>query len=473
MRTDENLKQNGDPAFQNSHTARERHADTIAAISTPPGIGAVALVRISGPESWQVARSLVKEKTRFDRLRERENSVFTLVNSEKNGELDRALVVKYRAPASYTGEDIVEIQCHGGLAVPDAVRQAAVSAGARTAQAGEFTRRAFLNGKLDLAQAEAVDELIHARGERGRKLAYSALKGGLGREVGRLREILLELKVEIEYGIDFPDEAPLENLGERMKERSQEAKAEARSLLEGAERNLLLNRGALTVIAGAPNVGKSSIFNRLLGRQRSIVTEQAGTTRDAVEMETMIEGMLFRLVDTAGLGKKPGGIEKIGVEYSRQYIAQADLVLFIHEAGTDFRKAEREFLRTFAEKKVVRVVNKIDLLAGGEGVPEGYIPVSARQSKGLDELREKMLRAVLPQAGPEKMTAGGAQVTSQRQKGLLEDALRALENMNLENPPEFIAADLSEACDFLGEITGNITGEDVLDRVFSRFCIGK
>lgn len=468
------MKESGAQAIANVEIAKAKHPDTIAAISTPPGIGAVAVIRISGPESWQVGRSLVKERAKFDRLRERENSVFTLVSSGNSGELDRALVVKYRAPESYTGEDIVEIQCHGGLAVPLAVCEDVIAAGARTARAGEFTRRAFLNGKLDLAQAEAVDELIHARGEQGRKLAFSALKGELGREVNSLREIMLELKAEIEYGIDFPEEDPLENLELRIKEKYDEARSAICSLLEGAERNLLLNRGVLTVIAGAPNVGKSSIFNRLLGKQRSIVTEQAGTTRDAVEMETMIEGMLFRLVDTAGLKKKAGEIEKIGVEYSRQFIKEADLVLFIHEAGTDFRKAEKEFLKTFVEKRVVRVVNKVDLLAEPDNVPEGYLPVSAKKSKGLNALRKAMLEAVLPHADSGKLNKiSGPQVTSQRQKGLLEDALRALENMNFNNPPEFIAADLSEVCDFLGEITGSITTEDVLERVFSRFCIGK
>ncbi len=468
------MKESSTQTIANGEIAQAQHLDTIAAISTPPGIGAVAVIRISGPHSWKLGRSLVKEKAKFDRLKERENSVFTLVSSGNSGELDKVLVVKYKAPASYTGEDVVEIQCHGGLAVPFAVCEAAIAAGARTARAGEFTRRAFLNGKLDLAQAEAVDELIHARGEQGRKLAYSALKGELGREVGRLREILLELKAEIEYGIDFPEEDPLENLEIRIKEKCDTAKSVICSLMKGAERNLLLNRGVLTVIAGAPNVGKSSIFNRLLGKQRSIVTEQAGTTRDAVEMETMIEGMLFRLVDTAGLKKRAGEIERIGVEYSRQYIEEADLVLFIHEAGTNFRKAEKEFLKTFAEKKVVRVVNKIDLLADPDNVPEGYIPVSAKESRGLSALRKAMLKAVLPHADSGKLkTISGPQVTSQRQKGLLEDALRALENMNFNNPPEFIAADLSEVCDFLGEITGSITAEDVLERVFSRFCIGK
>ncbi len=468
------MKESSTQTIANGEIAQAQHPDTIAAISTPPGIGAVAVIRISGPQSWKLGRSLVKEKAKFARLKERENSVFTLVSSGNSGELDKVLVVKYRAPASYTGEDVVEIQCHGGLAVPFAVCEAAIAAGARTARAGEFTRRAFLNGKLDLAQAEAVDELIHARGEQGRKLAYSALKGELGREVGRLREILLELKAEIEYGIDFPEEDPLENLEIRIKKRCDTAKSVICSLMKGAERNLLLNRGVLTVIAGAPNVGKSSIFNRLLGKQRSIVTEQAGTTRDAVEMETMIEGMLFRLVDTAGLKKRAGEIERIGVEYSRQYIEEADLVLFIHEAGTNLRKAEKEFLKTFAEKKVVRVVNKIDLLAELDNMPEGYIPVSAKESKGLSALRKAMLKAVLPHADSGKLkTISGPQVTSQRQKGLLEDALRALENMNFNNPPEFIAADLSEVCDFLGEITGSITTEDVLERVFSRFCIGK
>ncbi|MFH1071048.1 MAG: tRNA uridine-5-carboxymethylaminomethyl(34) synthesis GTPase MnmE [Candidatus Glassbacteria bacterium] len=447
--------------------------DTIAAVSTPAGIGAVAIVRISGPDSWAIVRRMVTAAGRFDKLEPRRNSLFAIVHPLTGDQIDRALVVKYREPESFTGEDVVELQCHGGLAVPAAVCEAAAAAGARTARAGEFTRRAFLNGRLDLAQAEAVDGLVHARSDSGRRIALSALRGDLGEAVTRLRVTLLELKAEIEYSIDFPDEEEAEGRGERTGSRIEEAAGLVRKLLEGAEQSLILGRGLLTVIAGAPNVGKSSIFNRLLGRQRSIVAATAGTTRDAVETETMLDGVLVRLVDTAGLRKKAGRVEKMGVEYSRRFIDQADLVVFVHEAGADFAKAEREFLDRFSHKQVIRAVNKVDLLGTEDKLPEGYLALSARTGLGFGKLREKIVRTVLAGGEDADRPAPGPRLTSLRQKGLLEEALACLERAGRESLPEFISAEVGSACDRLGEITGAITSSDVLDSIFSRFCIGK
>ncbi|HUU29450.1 MAG TPA: tRNA uridine-5-carboxymethylaminomethyl(34) synthesis GTPase MnmE [archaeon] len=444
--------------------------DTIVAVSTAQGIGAVALVRMSGTQAWQVAGKMIQGAGKFDRLEVRKSALFTLCHPESGDKLDNALVVKYKGPESFTGEDVVEFQCHGGLAVPLAVTGAAIAAGARQAQEGEFTRRAFLNRKLDLTQAEAIDSLVHASSEPGRKLALSGLGGELGQQIESLRELLLDLKAELEYSIDFPEEEQHADLYRGIRNRKEQAVTGLEKLLQGAQRNIVISRGALAVIAGAPNVGKSLLFNRLLGRERSIVTELAGTTRDAVEMETMIGGLLFRLVDTAGLRKSRGRVEKIGVEYSRRYMEQADLVLFVHEAGAGFKKKENEFLKTYGDKNILKILNKIDLIGSWSGPPEGYIPVSALKATGLEELKQAMVSSVMPEAG-EKLT--GPRVNSIRQKNLLEQAKSVLSGIDEKMSAELVAADLEEACGLLGEITGKITSEDVLGRIFSRFCIGK
>jgi tRNA modification GTPase len=276
----------------------------------------------------------------------------------------------------------------------------------------------------------------------------------------------------LEYSIDFPEEEQTGDLQKKISKGIKEAVKAIDKLLDRAKRNIMLNRGALTVIAGEPNVGKSSLFNALLGKERAIVTEEAGTTRDAVEMETMIGGYLFRLVDTAGLRKSGNKAEKIGVEYSRKFIDEADLVLFVHEAGADLKKVEKEFLKSFEKKSILRIINKIDLMDKKTKVPDGYIPVSAKMGKGIKELKEAMVRMVLPEKEKQKIR-GGPQVISLRQKNLLEGAKNVLEGTDQSLSAEFIVSDLEEAGDFLGELTGQITSEEVLDEIFSRFCIGK
>jgi tRNA modification GTPase len=449
--------------------------DTVVSVSTAPGVGAVALVRISGPCAWEVGKKLSADPDKFSGLEARRSSLFSLVDPVSGSEIDRALVFKYKGPASFTGEDVVEIQCHGGLSAPMAVTGAAIAAGARQATSGEFTLRAFLNGKLDLAQAEAVDCLVHARGDLDRSLALGALSGNLGREIEALRNRLLDLKAELEYDIDFPEEESLEGLKTSL-ERDTFALAESIGrLLENSRRNLLLTRGVLTVIAGEPNVGKSTLFNRLVGEARSIVTATSGTTRDAVEMESMIEGVLFRLVDTAGLRKGAEEVERIGVEYSRKYIQRADLVIFVHDVTSPVDMAEKEFIAGHARDNLIRVANKSDLKGSGRKTPSGYISISATEGSGLDELRRAMVEAVLPGTRQDSVSKGfkAPQVTSLRQKNLLEEALHLLERVDFQAPSEIIAEDLREAGERLAEITGKITDEDVLERIFSRFCVGK
>jgi len=445
--------------------------DTIAAISTAPGIGAVAIIRLSGVRAWEIGRSLAKDREKYDTIQERIARVINLVHPQTGIPLDQALIVKYRAPESFTGEDVIEFQCHGGYAVPAAVLGAVKDAGARQALPGEFTRRAFLNGRLDLAGAEAVDLLVQSRSEAGRLLALNSLNGALGREVEKLREELIELKATLEYDIDFPEEEPLKDLDRRLKESLNRVEQSLKKILKGAERNLLLSRGAL-VVAGAPNSGKSSLFNALAGHERSIVTDMAGTTRDAVETEIQLDGILFRLVDTAGLRKGRSEAEKIGVEYSRKYIEKADIVLFLHETGEKVKKEESRFMEARPDN-IIRLLSKADLLSEGHPVKEGYIPVSVRSGEGLEEIKKELKKHIVPGDGNKYINHTGPQITSQRQKSLIEDALRELEGIDKRNPSELIAASLEEVCSLLGEVTGVIQNDEILNSIFNRFCVGK
>ncbi len=459
MRQDENLT---------ARVSKTGSSDTVVALSSAHGVGAVAVVRLSGRGSWEIARKMVADSKKFGALSPRRMALCNLIGG--GGErIDRALAVKFAAPASYTGEDSVEFHCHGGLAVSSAVVDAALGHGARSATAGEFTRRAFLNGRLDLAQAEAVDTLVHARTDEARQAALAGLDGGLGRQVEAMRRSLIELKTELEYRIDFPEEAGRDISPEKIKSLLEGSLARLTALLGGARCALLACRGAVVVIAGAPNVGKSSLFNALLGSRRAIVTTAPGTTRDAVESELVLDGRLVRLVDTAGLREGSDEAERMGVEYSRHYIASSDVVLFVHEAGSDFRRAENEFSTRCDHGRLVRVLNKVDLSPVPEG--EGFIPVSAKTGQGLPRLRRAIAAAVEKSAGNSGEET--SPVTSLRQQKLLEEARQLLGATCPTNPPEIVAADIDEVCTRLAEITGRIAGEDVLDSIFSRFCIGK
>jgi tRNA modification GTPase len=446
--------------------------DTIVAVATPPGLGAVAVIRMSGPEAWGIARKLCADPGRFDCLEKRRTGLLRLVRPGTGDDLDRSLIVKYEAPESFTGEDLIEFHCHGGVAVQQAVTRALIDSGGRQALAGEFTRRAFLNGKLDLAQAEAVDELVHARGDLERRAALAGLSGELGQAVGELRNSLIELKAQMEYEIDFPEEEHLPGLDRKIEEIKIKALESLGKLLEHSERNVLLSRGVLTVIAGAPNVGKSSLFNALLGQERSIVTVTAGTTRDAVEMETLLDGVLFRLVDTAGLREGTEEVERLGIEFSRRYLEQADLILFVHEAGKKINGLEEEFISGQPGKRLIRVLNKVDLPRDSQA-PEGFLPVSAKSGVGIADLKAKMSEVILDGNKGESLSFRGPQVTSLRQKNLLEDARSRLAGLDPGQSVEYLAADLAEICDRLAEVTGAVTDEDVLEKIFQNFCIGK
>lgn len=443
--------------------------DVIAALATAPGRSALAMIRVSGTDALRlvgrVIPSFEPEPWRTARL--------AAVTHPSSGEvLDHAIYVTFRAPASYTGEDMVELSVHGGLLVPAEVLGALLAAGAREATPGEFTRRALLHGRIDLLQAEAVGDLVEATAPRQRRAALAQLDRGFSRRIDGLRSDVLEVEGLLAYEIDFPEEDGGPVPPERIAAAIDALDASLSRLLAGAEEGERLREGALAVIAGRPNEGKSSLFNALLGSDRAIVTEIPGTTRDAIEAAATCDGFPFRLIDTAGLRESDDVVERLGVEVSRRYLAAADVIVFCAEAGRPLRKEERDFLDA-ASAPTVLVRTKSDLHRGDEA-GDG-IPVSAADGDGLQDVR----RALAAQAFS-RMVEGrelDPAVTRARHRAALERArdevreFRSAREAGVEAP--MAATHLRAAVTALESVIGVVSAEDVLDRVFASFCVGK
>jgi tRNA modification GTPase len=453
--------------------------DTIAAISTAPGRAGLALIRVSGADTAVVAAAVG-----FPDLEPRRVRYGHLLHPDRELPVDRVLATRYVGPASYTGEDVLEISCHGGALVPSLVLDAVCAAGARIAEPGEFTRRAYLNGKLDLIQVEATLDLIDARSEAHHRTALFQLDGALSRRVEKLRAALLRLQALLAYEIDFPEEddgpiprgkleADARNLHESLEE-----------LLRQAPEGELLREGALTVIAGKPNVGKSSIFNALLGQQRAIVTEIAGTTRDAIEALLSVEGCPFRLVDTAGIRPAAGRVEEMGIEVAHRYVEQAPLLLLCVDAGRAPSDDELRFARVAMDRDqhLILVRTKADLdpspASERDRWPEAdrapEIPVSTVDGTGLGELRAAMLRAVfagLADSSEPPLVTRGRQVRALRRAS--QDTLEFADSMSAGLTPEVAATHLQDATLALEELLGVVEVEEILGALFSDFCVGK
>jgi tRNA modification GTPase len=457
--------------------------DTIAAIATPHGRGAVALLRVSGPGALDVLRRVAPSA---DGMTARVQRLAALHHPGSGELLDRALVVHFPAPASYTGEDTVEISTHGGVLTPQLVLDALLAAGARAAEPGEFTRRAYLNGKLDLLQAEAVADLIDGRSRALHRAAVHQMERGLSRRIQELRAAIIHTESLIAYSIDFPEEDEPPVPPERIHAAAADVLARIGALLATAPEGELLREGALTVLAGRPNSGKSSLFNALLGAERAIVTEIPGTTRDALEAQASVDGYPFRLVDTAGLRETVDRVEGIGIEFARRYLAAADLVLFCVEAGRALQEDEREFLRDRDPGRTLVVRTKADLAGDGEeAMADGgmddpaaalrSVTVAAVEGTGIPELREALLGMAF---GHVLADPGEAPVvTRERHARALRrarDELAEFEAALAERVPmEFAATHLRAAAGALEDLIGAVSVDDVLDRVFGDFCVGK
>ena len=454
--------------------------DTIAAVSTAPGRGAVALVRMSGARSGAILRSLAPS---LEALPEpRRVTLVELRDPVDGAALDRALVTWFPGPASYTGEDVVELSCHGGRLVPELIAEACVPAGARRADPGEFTRRAYLHGKVDLVQAEAVADLIEARSRARHRAALAQLERGLSERIAALHGALVRVEALLVHHIDFPeeDEPPVPTA--RIIDAAEALVPDMDALLATAPAGELLRDGALVVLAGRPNAGKSSLYNALVGEERAIVTDEPGTTRDALVASVELGGFPFRVVDTAGLREAGERVERIGIEVTRRYLERADLVLLCVPWGQARTASESAFLEEVRAVPVVWVDTKADLATdadagarGTSGKIAARLRVSARTGEGLGDLQALLGRLVY--AGIVTASADAPILTRARQRRGLESARAEVEAfvaaLRGGLPAEVAASHLRAAESALEDLLGAISTEAVLDVVFAEFCVGK
>lgn len=456
---------------------------TIAAIATPQGSGGVGVIRISGPDAKKVLKSLWKSRgTSVDNFVTNRLYYGKVVLSSTGENLDSGLAVWMKAPHSYTGEDVVEIQVHSSPLLLEKILEFCLAGGARLAEPGEFTKRAYLNGKLDLAQAEGVADLIAASSEAGLKEAKRHFSGQFSSKINEFQTELIRLRAFVEASIDFPEEDIELIQKEGIHSRLIPIQVAIEELLETYAEGHLYREGVKTVLVGRPNVGKSSLMNALLGVERSIVHTQAGTTRDIIEEACQLEGFVFHLFDTAGLRKAESEVEAMGVSLSERHLKEADLILWLVDASGPLRGEDIDFLSTLDLSKTFICANKIDL--GRAWNPEALllekeekklVYLSALKGEGLDRLKQNMVGWV-KQLRPKE--SGGIKVTKMRHKEALEESLRHLKNgsdiLNCRSAAvELLAHHLTKAHQALGKITGANVTEDLLDSIFREFCIGK
>ncbi len=444
------------------------YQDTIAAISTPVGEGGIGIVRLSGENAPSIAAHLFKEPLADRRL------VYGHIIDPENGEtVDEVLVAYMAAPRTYTRENIVEINCHGGMVPLQRIFELALKYGARSAEPGEFTLRAFLNGRIDLSQAEAVLDIVQARTQTSLRLAMEGLGGRLSAEISAIRNELLSVLACLTARIDFPDdEVPDQDaLGPVQKARQQLAK-----LIDGADAGIVYRQGIRTAIVGRPNVGKSSLLNLLLRESRAIVTPVPGTTRDTLEEVVNLKGVPFVLVDTAGIAESRDMVESLGIERSRKAIKQASLILLVIDTSEPITETDREIFALLADKTVAVAANKSDLpgAANISALPWPIVRTSAVTGDGLESLEGIMVELAL---GGKVTGSDSFLVTNVRHKEALQRAEKHLaasqESLGKGTPDDFITIDLTAALNALGEITGETVTEELLETIFSRFCIGK
>ncbi len=459
--------------------------DTIAAISTPLGEGGIGIVRLSGKESLQIAEKIFfspKNKSLRDLKSYRVS--YGYVNNPLTGEkIDEVLVTVMKSPRSYTKEEVVEINCHGGMITLRKVLEIVLKQGARLAEPGEFTKRAFINGRLDLSQAEAVIDLIRSRTDESRRISLEQLQGKLSENITGLRDRLADICANVEAYIDFPEDEIETPEKLEFLESMKNIREKLQLLLKSYDEGRFFREGLSTAIVGKPNVGKSSLLNALLKRERAIVTEMPGTTRDVIEEYLNVNGLPLRLMDTAGIRDVVDIAEKEGVKRSLKSIESADLVIAIFDQSEPLGQEDFEVLEKIRDKKAIIVLNKSDLQSGfDKGIfPSQLIPnvsnilrISATRGDGLEELKDAIFNSCLRDWKEERE---GVIVTNIRHKTSIGNALKSLEKAEyalIENQPvEILALELRDSMDKLGEIVGIVTTEDLLNKIFSDFCIGK
>lgn len=456
--------------------------DTIVAISTPVGVGGIGIVRFSGPEAFDIGQKVFRPKRRGGGEYPRSHRLYYGFVTDREGDfLDEVMVSFMRAPTTYTREDIVEINCHSGIVSLRAILNRVVDEGARLAEPGEFTRRAYLNGRIDLSQAESVLNLITARSEKALKHAAKFVKGDLSPEIRGLRDKIMDLIMHVEASIDFPEEVEDIDSG-HLKAELGAVEERVRGLYLNAEKGMIFQEGLKVSIVGKPNVGKSSLLNALIQKQRAIVTEIPGTTRDTLQEHLNIKGIPISLIDTAGIRKTRDPVEKMGVIRSREAIATADLVLLMMDASSGIGSEDLDIINIIREekKKHIVIVNKMDLgkIITNEAItgclPEAkIIEISLKNKKGLDVLEESIASIV----EDNHISSGESlMIINLRHKQALAEALDLCVEIGMDSkhkPLEVIAEELKGIEEKLGEITGETAPDDLLEKIFSSFCIGK
>ena len=443
-------------------------AETIAAISTPAGEGAIALVRISGPNAISIAGKIFRGKEAPAKFASHLQHLGEVV-SESGNLIDQVMMSIHRAPASYTGEDLVEISCHGGTLVTAKVLEACLRAGARAARPGEFTERAFLNGKMDLTQAEAVIDLIRARTDLALRSATEQLEGKLGEKIANIRRDLLDLLAHLEAAIDFSEEGIAPDEGDTLRARLDSVRAQIAALLATADHGRILRDGVRVVIYGPTNAGKSSLLNRLLGYERVIVSDTHGTTRDTIEETVNLRGVPVRLLDTAGLRASTSDIEREGIARTERSLQKADLRLHIVDRTT---APPEQFAQTVDGNEIL-VLNKSDLAEHPEWKNNNALRISCVTGDGLADLENEILSRISKQ----NLRPENALAINTRHRDCLRRALeacdRARKSFDETFSPEYLSVDLNEALGAVGEVIGTVGVEQILDSVFGQFCIGK
>jgi tRNA modification GTPase len=455
--------------------------DTIAAIATPAGQAGIGIIRISGPHAETIARSIFKPKKPLDTFKSHHLYLGHLVDPHSGQMIDQVLLSFMEAPHTYTREDVVEINSHSGYLLLDQILRIALREGARLAKPGEFTFRAFINGRIDLTQAEATVDLINSKSERGLQIASQQVKGALREEIGRLRQRALDILAQVEVAIDFPDEEGLFPAEQCTAILEKDIIITIERIIARHEERKVWLEGINTVILGRVNAGKSSLLNRLLNEERALVTPVPGTTRDVVEAMVHMEGVPLRLMDTAGFRKVRGKVEQLGIDLTKRKMREADFSLVIIDQSRPLNQDDLEILAATKHKRSLVVLNKIDLPRKAEpeplnaatrGVP--VVEISALTGEGIDVLRKAIRDLVLAGCSDAMETSivpNLRHATALSAAG--ESFKKAFQNIRQELPLEIIATDLQAGLDSLGEITGETSNEEVLDRIFSQFCIGK
>lgn len=455
--------------------------DTIAAIATALSPSGIGIVRISGPESREIAGKVYRSKGGKKKLQDvPSHSIHYGFICDGDEVIDEVLVMVMDGPRSYTGDDTVEIDCHGGVLAMRKILDTVVKNGARPADPGEFTKRAFLNGRIDLSQAEAVIDVINAKNEYALKSSVSQLRGNIQKAIKEIRGDLIYQIAYIESALDDPEHISIDGYGENLYKEVKKQEERIDRLLLSVKDGKLVKEGIKTVIVGKPNAGKSSLLNTLLGEERAIVTDIAGTTRDILEETILLHGISLRIIDTAGIRETQDVVEKIGVEKAIDSAKDADLVLFVVDSSVPLDENDREIMELLKDKKTIVLLNKADLeqavdeddLKNTAGHP--VISVSAKEEQGIDLLEDK-IKELFFQGGLEFNDE--IYITNARHKAALEEARKSLEmvenSIEMQMPEDFFSIDLMNAYEALGRIIGESAGEDLVNEIFSKFCTGK